>query len=112
MQRHVNYSGISGIHLQDQAITESMGEITDFSFEHLAPSDLAVTRTRKRLLAAARANARTGTAPPGALHPEICAGARGGEFLAPAGQDMRRAYDDAVRASTDPTGTLLPAAAE
>src|SRR6516162_5522155 len=32
------YSGIDGIHLQDQAITESMGPVTDHAFEHLAPS--------------------------------------------------------------------------
>ena len=49
------YSGIDGIHLQDQAITESMGPITDHAFEHLAPSDQMITRTRRRLLMAARA---------------------------------------------------------
>ena len=49
------YSGIDGIHLQDQAITESMGPVTDHAFEHLAPSDQMITRTRRRLLMAARA---------------------------------------------------------
>ena len=38
-RRNAIYSGIDGIHLQDQAITESMGPVTDFGFEHLAPSD-------------------------------------------------------------------------
>jgi len=33
------YSGIDNIHLQDQAITESMDPITDRGFEHLGPSD-------------------------------------------------------------------------
>ena len=49
------YSGIDGIHLQDQAITESMGPIVDHACEHLAPSDQMITRTRRRLLMAARA---------------------------------------------------------
>ncbi len=49
------YSGIDGIHLQDQAITESMGPIVDHTLEHLAPSDQMITRTRRRLLMAARA---------------------------------------------------------
>jgi phenylpropionate dioxygenase-like ring-hydroxylating dioxygenase large terminal subunit len=31
------FSGIEGVHLQDQAITESMGSMTDHAFEHLAP---------------------------------------------------------------------------
>jgi phenylpropionate dioxygenase-like ring-hydroxylating dioxygenase large terminal subunit len=44
------YSGIDGIHLQDQAITESMGPIVDHAFEHLAPSDQMITHTRRRLL--------------------------------------------------------------
>ena len=29
--------------MQDQAVTESMGEITDHEFEHLAPSDQMIT---------------------------------------------------------------------
>ena len=49
------YSGIDGIHLQDQAITESMGPIVDHTFEHLGPSDQMITRTRRRLLRASRA---------------------------------------------------------
>ncbi len=112
MQRNVNYSGIVGIHLQDQAITESMGPITDFTFEHLAPSDVAITRTRKKLLDAARAHQKTGAVPDAVMRPELCAGARGGEWLSPADRDMRRGYAEARAACDDPTGTLLPAAAE
>jgi hypothetical protein len=47
--------GIDGIHLQDQAITESMGPIVDHDREHLGPSDQMITRTHRRLLMAARA---------------------------------------------------------
>ena len=51
----VIYTGITHIAMQDQAITESMGAIVDHTFEHLAPSDQMITRTRRRLLLAARA---------------------------------------------------------
>ena len=64
-QSNTIYSGIDGIHLQDQAITESMGEIVDHTLEHLAPSDQMITRTRRRLLMAARALRDQGTSPPG-----------------------------------------------
>ena len=64
-QENSIYSGIEGVHLQDQAITESMGPITDHGFEHLAPSDQMITRTRRRLLIAARALRDQGTCPPG-----------------------------------------------
>jgi phthalate 4,5-dioxygenase len=77
------YSGIDGIHLQDQAITESMGPITDFGHEHLAPSDQMITRTRRRLLRAARALHETGTLPPGVEDPDVYRGARSGYFLNP-----------------------------
>jgi phthalate 4,5-dioxygenase len=39
------YTGITGIQAQDQAVTESMGGITDHAFENLAPSDLMIART-------------------------------------------------------------------
>ena len=64
-RRNAIYSGIQNLHLQDQAVTESMGPITDHCFEHLAPSDQMVTRTRRRLLMAARALRENGTLPPG-----------------------------------------------
>jgi phthalate 4,5-dioxygenase oxygenase subunit len=76
------YSGIDGIHLQDQAITESMGPVTDFAFEHLAPSDQMITRTRRRLLLAARALRDQGTLPPGAEDAGVYRGARSGYFIA------------------------------
>jgi hypothetical protein len=77
------YSGIDGVHLQDQAITESMGPITDFGHEHLAPSDQMITRTRRRLLMAARALRDKGEKPPGADDPGVYRKARSGYFLNP-----------------------------
>jgi hypothetical protein len=55
-----SFTGIPSIHGQDQAVTESMGGITDHGFENLAPSDLMIARTRRRLLRAARAFAKDG----------------------------------------------------
>jgi hypothetical protein len=110
LQKHGgSYTGIIGIHLQDQCITESMGGITDFSFEHMAPSDVMVTQCRRRLLAAARTHEETGALPPGVDAPELFRGVRGGEFLSPANYDLARAYKEQVRAATDPTGTLAAA---
>src|SRR5262249_56260829 len=77
------YSGIDGIHLQDQAITESMGPVTDFSFEHLAPSDQMITRTRRRLLRAARALRDDGAVPPGVDDASVYRAARSGYFVKP-----------------------------
>jgi hypothetical protein len=75
------YSGIDGIHLQDQAITESMGPVVDHSFEHLAPSDQMITRTRRRLLMAARALRDSGVLPPGAEDADVYRKARSGYFI-------------------------------
>ena len=66
------YTGIDGIHAQDQAVTESMGPITDHAFEHLAPSDRMIARTRRRLLKAARALATTARRRPGSTTPRSC----------------------------------------
>ena len=84
-----NYTGIDGIHAQDQAVTESMGPITDHLFEHLAPSDMMIMRTRRRLLQAARALAKDGTVPPGVDDPEIMYAVRSGDFVTEAGLGWR-----------------------
>jgi phthalate 4,5-dioxygenase oxygenase subunit len=96
------YTGIAGIHAQDQAITESMGGITDHDFEHLGPSDRMITQTRRRLLRAARALAKDGTVPPGVLDPEIMSEVRSGDFLSAAGLDWREAYDSQMKAAVRP----------
>ena len=75
-QENAIYSGIEGIHLQDQAITESMGPITDHGFEHLAPSDQMITRTRRRLLMAARSLRDLGILPPGVESADVYRGPR------------------------------------
>ena len=64
------YTGLAGVNLEDQAITESMGAISNRSREHLGTSDAMVVRTRRRLLDAARTFRETGVTPPGVDEPE------------------------------------------
>lgn len=108
-RRGENYSGIEGIHLQDQALTESMGGIVDHTFEHLAVSDLMINRTRRRILQAAR-SAAEGVPPPGVDTPETYHGARGGDFVTPNTIGWLQAYGDELRVSQNPSGVLKAAA--
>lgn len=78
LQRTGNYTGISGIGLQDKAITESMGPIVDRSKEHLSTADLMLMRARRSLLRALAANQRDGTVPEVLDHPTLYEGAMGG----------------------------------
>ena len=71
MQRTVNYTGINGIHVQDQSITESMGPIYPRTQEHLGTSDRMVIQTRRRVIAAAKALADTGEIPACIDSPEM-----------------------------------------
>ncbi len=108
-QRTRSFSGIDGIHQQDQAVTESMGPITDHSFEHLAASDRMVAMTRRRLLDAAKALAERGTLPPGAAAADAYGRARGGFFLAA----QARAWPDVYhRQLADVRASGAPEAAE
>ena len=103
----VSYTGIDGIQLQDQAVQESMGSITDHTFERLAPSDQMITQVRRRLIRAARAFKKTGKAPPAAGNHLDYTGVRGGNFQAPEKADWMKAY----RAEVDKS-PLVPGRAE
>ncbi|MBX5467290.1 MAG: Rieske 2Fe-2S domain-containing protein [Firmicutes bacterium] len=81
-----SYTGIPTLPAQDQAVTESMGPIYDRSQEHLAVSDVAVIRVRRRLLQALRAYLEEGKTPPGLDHPEVYR-VRSGSVLLPEGAD-------------------------
>jgi phthalate 4,5-dioxygenase len=96
------YTGIVGIQAQDQAITESMGPITDHDFEHLGPSDRMITRTRRRLLRAARAFKKDGIVPPGVDDPETSVNVRSGDFLADEKIGWRDAYEMQLRSAMRP----------
>jgi phenylpropionate dioxygenase-like ring-hydroxylating dioxygenase large terminal subunit len=80
-ERDDEYSGIEGIHTQDQAITESMGPVYDRTQEHLGSSDAMVIRVRRRLIAAARALEQEGTVPPGVDRPDVYRQRSGGIIL-------------------------------
>jgi hypothetical protein len=80
-QRRESYTGIAGIHQQDQAVTESMGPIIDRTEEHLGSSDAMVIRTRRRVINAARALRDGGAVPPGVDHPEVYRYRSGGVIL-------------------------------
>src|SRR5438874_10039029 len=80
-RRRDDFTGIPGIHTQDQAITESMGSIYDRQKERLGTSDLMVIRVRRRLIEAARAVAERGLTPPGVDNPEVYRVRSGGALL-------------------------------
>jgi phenylpropionate dioxygenase-like ring-hydroxylating dioxygenase large terminal subunit len=80
VQRTQSYTGIDGIHLQDQAITESMGPIVDRTQEHLGTSDAMIIRTRRRLIRAA-IDLRAGMTPPAVDAPELYRQRSGGVIL-------------------------------
>src|SRR6185369_10816108 len=64
-----SYTGIKGIRQQDMAMTESMGPIMNRSREHLGTTDALIIRTRRKMMASARALAEEGTPPPGVESP-------------------------------------------
>ena len=93
------YTGISGVHLQDQALTETMGAITDREHEHLGASDSMVIKTRQSIIRAAR-NLQEGVVPATVDHPELYQERSGGTIL-PKGQgwfeataELRKAFVD------------------
>jgi phthalate 4,5-dioxygenase len=96
------FTGIASIHGQDQAVTESMGGITDHGFENLGPSDIMIARTRRRLLRAARALDKDGTVPPGVDEPDIYTAVRSGDFVADSKIAWRDAYEMQMRGAVRP----------
>jgi len=77
---HRSYTGIPGIRQQDMAVTESMGPIFDRESEHLGTTDALIIRTRRRMIAAARA-LEQGVIPPGVDNPELYRQRSGGVLL-------------------------------
>ena len=54
MRRQASFSGLSDVVIEDIAVTETMGEISDRTIEHLVASDAAVVRARSALIRNAR----------------------------------------------------------
>ena len=102
-QKTVSFTGIGSIHLQDQAVTQSMGPVYDRTREHLGTSDAMVIRTRKRLLDAARALRDRGQIPPGVDDPRVYAVRSGGVVL-PRGADWIEATQKLRTAWTEHPG--------
>jgi nitrite reductase/ring-hydroxylating ferredoxin subunit len=88
-----SYTGLSSVHLEDLAITESMGTLLDRAAEHLGTSDVMVIRVRRRLIAAAKALQEQGEIPPGAENPLVYRTRSGSVFL-PKDADWIAATDD------------------
>jgi hypothetical protein len=107
-QRTISYTGIAGVFPQDSAMTESMGDITDRTIEHLAPSDRMIVMTRRRLADAARALRDHGTVPPLVDDPGISTALRSGDLIAPEDQPWLEAYEKTLRQARHP-GMLLAA---
>jgi len=108
-----DFTGIQGIHLQDQAITESEGPLYDRTSEHLASSDMMIIRVRRRLLMAARALAEQGITPPGVDEPQVFGARAGGVFLAQdadwleATESLRRGFVQHPEVDPSITGPLV-----
>jgi phthalate 4,5-dioxygenase len=81
LQRRSSYTGIIGANAQDQAISESMGAVSDKTQEHLGTSDIMIARTRMRLIRAIRALRDSGTTPPGVDQPSVYRVRSGGTLL-------------------------------
>lgn len=96
IQKAESYTGVQGIPLQDQVVTESMGEITDRTCEQLAPSDVMINRTRRWLIRALAAYQKTGEVPKSALNPDLFANVRGGNFTVPEDADWLESFDKIV----------------
>ncbi len=104
------FSGISGVHLQDQAVTESMGSVLPFEFEHLAYSDRMIVQTRMRMMDAIKQLAENNVVPPGVDDPHVTDGARSGDFVAPSNLDWLEAYAAEINRAHNPSGVLKYAA--
>src|SRR5690606_11817203 len=87
-----SYTGIAGIRIQDCAVTETMGKINDRTTEHLGTTDQFIIRTRRKLMAMARALEEHGETPIGVDTPDVYR-QRSGEFVIPRATDWWNAYE-------------------
>ena len=77
-----SFTGIPGVRQQDMAVTETMGPIYKRYNEHLGTTDAMIIRTRRKMLAAAKALREEGVIPPGVDNPEVYR-QRSGEVILP-----------------------------
>jgi hypothetical protein len=79
-----------------------MGEISDRTLEHLAPSDRMIVITRRRLIEAARALHDQETVPPLVDDPGIASAIRSGDLIAPEAQPWMEAYEETLHQARHP----------
>jgi phenylpropionate dioxygenase-like ring-hydroxylating dioxygenase large terminal subunit len=108
--RNDSYTGIDNgfAFLQDQAVTESMGQIYTRDREHLGTSDAMIIRTRRRLINAARAYQERGELPAGVDDPSVYA-RRSGWTLLPNESDWLAGTEHLRRAFVQHPVEALPA---
>lgn len=83
-QRHATFTGIQGVAEQDAMIQNSQGYIADRTQENLGPTDLAVVRFRRLVLAGAKALRDSGQTPAAVAQPQAYR-LRGGSAIVNAG---------------------------
>jgi phthalate 4,5-dioxygenase oxygenase subunit len=110
--RMESYTGLPSITLEDQAVTESMGEIYKRWEEHLGTTDVMIIRTRRRLIDAAKELRDRGTPPPAADDPSAYATRTGGVLLprnvnwVEGSAELRKAFVDHPELSRDVLGGI------
>jgi phenylpropionate dioxygenase-like ring-hydroxylating dioxygenase large terminal subunit len=112
VQHTKSFTGIPGIHAQDQAITESMGPIVDHEFEHLGHGDQMIIQTRRRLVQAALALQNDGKVPPAVDHPELYLKAYAGDLVTDEQRDAFDLYATYPRTWVDLNGRVRTPASE
>ncbi|HVW70578.1 MAG TPA: Rieske 2Fe-2S domain-containing protein [Steroidobacteraceae bacterium] len=63
MMKNETFSGLRGVLVQDHAVVETQGRITDRTTEHLGTTDVAVVAWRRLMIRAAKELASSGGAP-------------------------------------------------
>ena len=86
------FTGIEGVHLQDQMITEAMGPIYNRSREHLGTTDAMIIRTRRRIAGAVKAYRDHGALPENVDNQELFR-VRTGWVVLPRGADFWEATE-------------------
>jgi phenylpropionate dioxygenase-like ring-hydroxylating dioxygenase large terminal subunit len=109
-QKSQTYTGIAGIHIQDQAITESMGPLMDRTTEHLGTADVMIIRTRQRIIRAAESLRDENATPPGVDDPEAFA-VRTGSAILPKDADWLEATKELRKAFVEHPALLEQAEA-
>ncbi|MPZ15402.1 MAG: Rieske 2Fe-2S domain-containing protein [Chloroflexi bacterium] len=99
VQRTRTFTGIPTIPLQDQAVTESMGAISNRSAEHLGTTDTMIIQVRRKLIEAAKALRDEGTVPPCVDEPERY-GVRSASIVLPRDVDWTEATRHQLEAFT------------